>query len=179
MTRPLIFALTVALAPSLGWAIGFDEDEPPTPTETTTVCKDGQIYDEETESCVDPQSGALDDDTLYDAVREFAYAGQLTHAQTALAAMSNQHDDRVLTYWGFTHRKRGDMATGMAYYEQALARNPNNFLARSYMGQAFVDMGAVDRAEAQLDEIDARGGAGTWAATALATAINTGLTTNY
>ena len=55
----------------------------------------------------------LDDETLYGAVREFAYAGQYGHAQMALAAMSDQTDDRVLTYWGFTHRKMGDVAKGM------------------------------------------------------------------
>ena len=57
--------------------------------------------------------------------------------------------------------------------------NPDNLLARSYMGQGYVTEGRVDEAYAQLVEIRSRGGADGWPAEALETAIRTGVTTSY
>ncbi|MEL7116772.1 MAG: hypothetical protein AAGP08_14525, partial [Pseudomonadota bacterium] len=136
-----ILLTTALLFPVAAFAAGGGDSTPPKPTSTTLQCTDGKVASVDGKSCVAPQSGSLDDDTLYRAVREFAYAGQYIHAQEALAAMSDQTDDRVLTYMGFTHRKMGDTALGNAYYRQAIAANPDNLLARSYMGQGFVAEG--------------------------------------
>ena len=65
------------------------------------------------------------------------------------------------------------------YYDQALTRNPDNILARSYMGQGKVAAGDKVAAVIQLREIQARGGAGTWAETSLRSAIETGTTYSY
>ena len=172
----LIAALTV---PGLAIAKDRFDDDPPKPTQTTQDCTNGQVWDSRAGRCVSPQSGALDDDTLFGAVREFAYADQLENAQAALAAMSDQSDDRVLTYWGFTHRKLGDMDKGMSFYKAALEKNPGNIAARSYMGQAYVETGDLVAARRQLLEISAHGGAGTWSETSLRQAILTGVTYNY
>ena len=75
--------------------------------------------------------------------------------------------DRVLTYRGFIARKTGNVELGMAYYRQAIARNPDNLLVRSYMGQSLVEQGKPAEARVQLVEILARGGAGTWPAESL------------
>ncbi len=165
-----------------GYAAAKDGDRnasPPKPTPTTQQCTSGQVWDSRSNRCVGVRSDLLDDDTLYDAVREFAYAGQLQNAQAALAAMSDQSDDRVLTYWGFTHRKLGDLDTGMAFYRQALAKNPGNIAARSYMGQAFVQTGDLAAARAQLLEIRRHNGQVTWAEASIEQAIITGTTYNY
>lgn len=176
-------ALTILTATSLMttpvMAAGSGSVTPPKPTQTTKDCTNGQVWDEKTKACVDPQSGALNDDTLYGAVREFAYAGQYENAQNALRAMSNQNDDRVLTYWGFTTRKMGNTLQGMVYYAGALEQNPDNILARSYLGQAFVEQKDMESARAQLKEIRARGGKGTWAETSLRRAIKSGQTKDY
>jgi predicted Zn-dependent protease len=176
-------ALTILTASSLmtspAMAAGSSSATPPKPTQTTEDCTDGQVWDEKTKACVDPQSGALDDNTLYGAVREFAYAGQYGHAQNALRAMSDQNDDRVLTYWGFTIRKMGDVPGGMAFYARAIAQNPDNILVRSYMGQALIEQGNTQAARVQLGEIRARGGKGTWSETALNEALTTGKTRDY
>jgi len=95
-----------------------------------------------------------------------------------LAAMP-QDDDRTLTYMGFTTRKMGNAAAGMAFYTRALAVNPANILARSYMGQGMVEEGNIADALEQLRAIRAYGGTGTWAETSLRTAIATGQTFNY
>lgn len=165
--------------PVIALAVGSEEQEPPKPTQTTLECKDGQVWDDALKRCVDVKSGALDDDTLYGAAREFAYAGQLDNAMAALAAMSDPREDRVLTYMGFSLRKSGEVARGMDYYEAALQANPDNLLARSYMGQGFVALGKLDLAEEQLVEIRARGGTGGWPETALVRAISAGFSLDY
>ncbi|KAJ54580.1 hypothetical protein ACMU_17900 [Actibacterium mucosum KCTC 23349] len=172
----LALALT---APTFALAVGSDDFKPPKTTETTTECTDGQIYDETTKTCVDAKESSLGDDVLYQAVREFAYAGQYDAAKRAMDAMSNQQDDRVLTYRGFVNRKLGNTELAMQYYSAALTKNPDNLLARSYMGQGLAKAGNMPAARIQLSEIRARGGADTWAEIALADAIKTGVTYNY
>ena len=177
MRRLLLSALLTL--PTAAFAAGGGSDNPPTPTNTTKQCKSGQVWSQQANACVNAQQGSLDDDTLYGAVREFAYAGMYDEALGALAAMSDQSDDRVLTYLGFVHRKQGDVELGNAYYRQALATNPDNFLARSYMGQGFVESGKLDLARAQLTEIRTRGGRGTWAEISLRMAIENGRGYSY
>ena len=152
-------------------ALAVDTDKPPEPTPTTTACTDGKVWDHEEGACVDVREGSLDDETLYQAAREFAHAGQFPHAIAALEAMTERRSDRVLTYMGFTLRKSGNPAQGMGYYSAALARNPDNLLARSYMGQGMVELGHLEGARAELAQIRARGGAGTWPEIALLAAI--------
>jgi Tfp pilus assembly protein PilF len=67
----------------------------------------------------------------------------------------------------------------MTYYQAALAADPDNFLARSYMGQGHAEAGEIVLAQAQLSEIRARGGRGTWAEWSLRQAIQTGSGYNY
>ncbi|MDX2482780.1 MAG: hypothetical protein QNK42_03890 [Pseudodonghicola sp.] len=186
MRRAPVLGLSLGLAltltlPGLALAAGMggSDSTPPKPTETTGTCEGVQVWDPETETCVDPKEGALDADTLYRAVRELAYAGRYTDAQGVLRAMPDQGADRVLTYWGFTHRKMGHRVLARSFYERALAANPDNLLARSYMGQGFVADGDTDAAIAQWREIKARGGAGSWAEASLREAIRSGLTYNY
>ena len=177
-----MFRTTVIAAlfvPAFALAAGGGGATAPKPTETTKKCTDGKIWDKGSKACVQASNSHLDDDTLYGAVREFAHAGQLDHAQIALAAMSDQSEDRVLTYWGYTHRKMGDVEKGMAYYRLAIARNPANILARSYMGQALVEQGDLVGARLQLRAIAEAGGQGSWAQASLYQAIALGTTYSY
>lgn len=170
---PLILSAAVAL-PGAALAAGSSTNSPPTPTETTTKCKKGEIWDDKTKKCVAPQSGALDNDQRFAAVRELAYAGRPREALAVLDTMTEGNTDRVLTYRAFAWRKAGDVAKGMGFYQEALAQNPDNLLARSYMGQAYVEAGNIKLAQVQLDEIVARGGTGGWPETSLRKAIATG-----
>lgn len=176
--RGLIFAAMLAL-PAAAFAAGTETNEPPKPTATTTECAEGTVWDETQGKCVAPKESRLDDDGLFRAVRELAYAGRFGDAALALDAMSDEGSDRVLTYRGFLARSQGDLAGGEALYRAALEVNPDNLLARSYMGQGYVTEGRVDEAYAQLVEIRSRGGADGWPAKALETAIRTGVTTSY
>ena len=176
-----LLALTLSCAlPVAGFAAGSDDSSAPKQTNTTKKCAAGELWDEESKSCVKVEgANHLGDDVLYGAVRELAYAGRVKDAQIALAAMSNQAEDRVLTYWGFTHRKLGNLDTAMVFYDRALTQNPDNLLARSYMGQAHVAAGAYDLARAELREIRMRGGRNTWAEASLRLALDSGRGFNY
>lgn len=178
MLKLTAILLTTAL-PFAAFAAGSDDTAPPAPTETTTQCPKGEIFDADAQKCKNPQDASLGDDTRFGAVRELAYAGRYGEALATLNAMQEGESDRVLTYLGFITRKSGDMPGGMAYYARALEVNPDNILVRSYMGQALVELGDIAAAARQLDEIRARGGAGTWAEASLAHAVGTGQTLNY
>lgn len=176
--RVLAILMLTAL-PYAALAAGSGNDEPPTPTQTSKDCKDGEIWDEKTTKCVAPETTGMNDDTRFLAVRELAYAGRPEDALRVLASMTEGKTDRVLTYLGFANRKAGRLEEGLAYYAQALDANPDNILARSYLGQAYVDMNELVLASVQLDEIRQRGGAGSWAETTLARAVASGETTSY
>lgn len=159
-----------------------DSTAPPATTPTSSKCADGEFYDWASKTCKKPRvKGAVDDDTLYRAVRELAYAGRHESSLMLIEAMSDeaQTSDRVLTYLGFNHRKLGNVDLGLAYYRKALAINPDNILVRSYLGQHFAETGQIALARAQLGEIRRRGGRNTWAEFALRMAIDTGHGTNY
>ena len=180
MIRTALMTSTLLLAPALAFAAGSYDATPPKETATTTECEGTQVWDEDTETCVDAvEESKLDDDARYGAVRELAYAGRNEDAQAVLSAMADQAEARVLTYWGFTHRKMGNAALATAYYERAIAVNPDNILARSYMGQGFVEEGRTSDAIEQWRQIKARGGDGTWAEASLRAAIRTGMTYSY
>jgi tetratricopeptide (TPR) repeat protein len=175
----MILAATVALAPYAAFAAGTGTSEPPTPTETTTECEAGTVWDEKTKACVKAEESSLNDDQRFDAVRELAYAGRYDDAKMVLAAMTEGETSRVMTYQGFLLRQTGEIEAGIAAYERAIALDPANILARSYFGQLLVQMNELVLAEAQLDAIRTHGGIGTWAETALSTAIKTGVTYTF
>ena len=174
-----ITLIAAFLAPGLAFASGSDVTTPPKPTETTQKCKGGQIWDNTAQKCKNPERSQFSPDTLFAAAREFAYAEQYLSAQRTLAAMPDQDAARVQTYMGFTTRKMGDAAGGMVYYQAALARDPSDILARSYMGQVLVEEGDTVGAYRELMAIRDHGGAGTWAEASLRSAIETGQTYSY
>ncbi|UWQ60043.1 tetratricopeptide repeat protein [Leisingera caerulea] len=173
-------ALAAALTlPVAALAASGNDWNPPKPTETTKTCKGKRVWDEQKKRCVRPRKSSLNQEQLLGAARELAYAGRQEDAQAVLSAMADQQESLVLTYWGFTHRKLGDLELAQAYYDQALARDPDNILARSYMGQGLVQQGKHGAALIQWKEIRARGGDGTWAEASLRSALETGASYSY
>lgn len=173
-------ALAAALTlPVAALAASGNDWNPPKPTETTKTCKGKRVWDEQKKRCVRPRKSSLNQEQLLGAARELAYAGREEDAQAVLSAMADQQDSVVLTYWGFTHRKLGNSELAQDYYDQALARDPDNILARSYMGQGLVEQGNFGAALIQWKEIKARGGDGTWAEASLRSALETGASHSY
>lgn len=167
-----------ALLIPLAFAAGDDTTSPPAPTPTPR-CPEDQIHDRKADKCVPVKSSALSDEDRYQAVRELAYLEKYAGATLVLDAMSDQGEDRVLTYRGFLKRKVGQMDQAMRYYRVAIEKNPNNLLVRSYMGQGFVESGDLAAARQQHEEILARGGKGTWAEASLRDALASGRTYGY
>jgi tetratricopeptide (TPR) repeat protein len=175
----MILAAALVFAPHLALAAGSDDSEPPTPTETTTECAEGTVWDEKTKTCIKAEDSSLNDDQRFGAVRELAYASRYDEALAVLATMREGETSRVMTYRGFLLRQTGHIEYGIAAYERAIALDPANALARSYYGQLLVQMDELALAEAQLTQIRAHGGTGTWAETSLAAAIRTGVTYTF
>jgi tetratricopeptide (TPR) repeat protein len=172
---PLCAVIALGVA-SPSFAVGDNDEGEPTQTETTKKCPKGEVWDATKKACEKIKEGRLqlDDDTLYEDARELAYAGRYEDALAVLALMEEGDTDRVLTYKGFVTRKMGNMSRGLAYYHEAIELNPDNFLARSYLGQAYVELGRIEDAQAELVQIAERGGEKTWPYKALDTAIKTG-----
>jgi tetratricopeptide (TPR) repeat protein len=111
-----------------------------------------------TKACVRLVAGLLDDQDLYEQGRDLAKEGRYEEALVVLAAIVNQNDPKVLNYTGYSHRKAGRLETGVAFYQKALAINPDFILAREYLGEGYVAAGRIDLAMVQLDEIKNRCG---------------------
>jgi Flp pilus assembly protein TadD len=63
------------------------------------------------------------------------------------------HPD-ILTYEGYTWRKKGDYARAEAYYQQALAIAPNHIGATEYYGELKVAKGDIAGARVMLAKLD-------------------------
>lgn len=171
--------LTVAAAVSwagMAWAVFPEDDTPPVATPTTIICPEGTVWDTDEALCVSIEETGLvsDPGLLLRTVRELAYAGRNADALALLARAPDPSDTMVLTYTGYATRSMGDMDRGLDYYDRALAADPDNLLARAYLGMAYLILGAKEQAHVQLAQIRARGGAGGWPDRALADAIARG-----
>lgn len=168
----LLLAAALTLAPMTAFAAG---PEPTTPAPTAEEeCENGLVWNPDTEMCEEAAESGQDDATLLDSAQRYAYAGNYGDAQTVLKAVKSQDASRTLALWGFTHRKMGHTDVGLAFYDKALAANPDNILARSYLGEAKITMGDYQGAREQLAEIRARGGAGSRAEKLLLRAMQVG-----
>ncbi len=118
--------------------------------------KDGRVWDMKKLVCQNAQSGSLDDESIYEAGREFALDGRYNDAITTLNYVANAQDKRVLNYLGYAYRKSGHVDVGLTSYKQALAIDPNYTLVREYLGEALIQMGDITGAKGQLAEIKNR-----------------------
>ena len=59
----------------------------------------------------------------------------------------------ALNYLGFSNRKLGKYPDAVAYYQKALAVNPDHRGANEYLGEAHLEMNQLDQAEARLDHL--------------------------
>ncbi len=172
-------ALTALLSATPALAVDPNDPDLPMPSPTTTSCAEGTVWDPEDKKCRDPDSAALSNDARYAAARELAHAGRFKDAGKAIDSMTEGATDRVLTYRGFLLRKSGSPERARAAYDAALSLNPDNILARSYLGQGLLAAGDRAGARAQLSEIRRRGGRDTWAEVSLRLALGSGASLGY
>jgi tetratricopeptide (TPR) repeat protein len=153
-SAPLAYA-----APSAGSSEPAATDKPLTKkqvAEKAKCKKDGRVWNMKKLVCEDAQNGGLDDESIYEAGREFALDGRYNEAITTLNYAANAQDKRVLNYLGYSYRKAGHVDVGLTYYKQALAIDPDYTLVREYLGEALIQMGDISGAKGQLLEIKNR-----------------------
>jgi tetratricopeptide (TPR) repeat protein len=127
-------------------------------------CKPGEVWDPEASRlfgkgrCVseaemkkgkDEQQGLI-----YDYGKALADAGEYRHAISVLHMAPDQSDARVLNYLGFSWRKLGDFDRALAHYQAAIALDPDYSLVREYLGEAYLQLGMLEAARAQLSAIE-------------------------
>ncbi len=63
-------------------------------------------------------------------------------------------DPDVLNYLGYAHRQLDKNELALEYYMQALAAKPKHKGANEYLGELYLKMGELEKAEAQLEKLD-------------------------
>lgn len=126
--------------------------------QTVKKCKKGEVRSKQTKKCVKVSYGILPDEDLYQQGAALAQAGEYDWALSALRAIRNQNDPRVLNYTGYSLRKSGRLDEAIDHYRKALAINPDFVLAREYLGEGYVAAGRIDLAMVELNEIASRCG---------------------
>ncbi len=121
---------------------------------STPSCPKGEVWNSHQGKCARNTSG-LDDKQLYTQGRDLALAGRYAEALTALEAVKNQNDAMVLTMIGYSKRKLGNTDAGLAFYQRALAIDPNNVNTHEYLGEAYAEKGQLDLAKAELVKVAA------------------------
>jgi tetratricopeptide (TPR) repeat protein len=119
---------------------------------STPSCPKGEVSNHG--KCTKATS-SLDDKQLYTQGRDLALAGRYAEALTALEAVKNQNDAMVLTMIGYSKRKLGNSDEGLAFYQRALAIEPNNVNTHEYLGEAYAEKGKLDLAKAELVKVAA------------------------
>ncbi len=129
-----------------------------------TKCADGKVWDPDYKGwftkgkCVDAAEIKKPKEEkqgmIYDYGRWLAQSGEFGDAIAVLKQAPDQEDPRVLNYLGYSNRKLGNMDTALAYYRAAVAKNPDFTLVREYLGEAYVQLGALEQAREQLSEIE-------------------------
>lgn len=163
-----LVALAAAAGMSLaasGASLAASDDSPPTSGSAAKPqdCPQGQVWDPEAPrlfgkgKCVDPAdvkaSGTQKQSLIYDYGRSLAKDGQYEAAIAVLRAAPQADDPRVLNYLGFAHRKLGRMDAALGYYRAAVSIDPDYGLVREYLGEAYVQLGDLEKAREQLTEI--------------------------
>jgi tetratricopeptide (TPR) repeat protein len=82
------------------------------------------------------------------AIAQFKYDEAKGYLQKVLAAKPEDAD--ALNLMGFAERKLGDPTESLAYYNKALAQNPKHLGANEYLGELYLEMKDVKKAEERL-----------------------------
>lgn len=118
-------------------------------------CFGKRIWDATAKKCVkEEKSSSIDQDSIYTHGRNLARAGQYENAIRVLYLAHDQNDPRVLNYLGYSNRKLGNMDKALTYYHAAVAANPDFSLVREYLGEAYIQLGQLEKAREQLTQIE-------------------------
>lgn len=160
------FCAGLAIAAS-GHALAAGDSDSPATTTTTAKCPKGQVFDPEAPrlfgkgKCVDAADlGKSSKDKsdkqslIYENGKALARAGRFEEAIAVLEMAPDRHDPRVLNYLGYSNRKLGRVDEALAYYRAAVDQDPDFSLVREYLGEAYIQLGQLEKAREQLSEIE-------------------------
>lgn len=125
LTASLTAAAALALVATA--ALAMDSASPPPPTKSSAFI-DGQR-----------------------AVNAKDYAKAVPLLEKAVA--DNPKDADADNLLGYSYRKLGQQKAAFMYYQRALQIDPNNRGANEYLGELYVEMNDLPKAEAQLQKI--------------------------
>ena len=137
--------LATLMMTALPFAAGSDDTAPPTPTQTSKDCKDGEIWDEKTSLCVAPATTGMNNDQRFLAVRELAYTGRLEDGLAYYAEALAQTPDNIQarSYLEQAYVEMNELVLASAELDQIRLRG--GVMGRSVFGQ-----GRGNRANNQL-----------------------------
>ena len=126
-------------------------------TPSAPDCPDGEVWSKKWKKCILAGHKDVTGEERYEQGWVLAKSGEY-HRAIAMLKLADQSDPRVLNYLGYSHRKSGDLKTGIKYYKAALAIDPDFVLAREYLGEGYVKAGRLDLAKLELEQIGKRCG---------------------
>ncbi|HEY7766514.1 MAG TPA: tetratricopeptide repeat protein [Aestuariivirgaceae bacterium] len=119
----------------------------------TQTCKNGQVWDKKKKKCVQANSQIFPDSELTEQAWALARKGDFEAGRQLFELVADKNKPEVLNGLGYTNRKLGQFDQAIAYYNQAIALDPNYAEAREYLGEGYVVLGKLDLAKEQLAEI--------------------------
>lgn len=85
-------------------------------------------------------------------VEQSQYAEAIPLLKQVVAAEPNNADAYNLL--GYSHRKLGDFDSALGYYQSALKFKPQHLGANEYLGELYLQMGDLEKAEERLKVLD-------------------------
>ena len=149
------------------FAVGDDEHIIPAEPEDTPTTQ-ASI----SETNVQPSETAGERSSRFIAARDLVLRGNYQAGLAALQRLNPDSDPDVAAYTGYAYSKLGRPADAKAWYEKALALDPNHLWALSYYGLLMVEQVNVRSARENLEKIKSIcGGVGCYAYASLQAAI--------
>jgi tetratricopeptide (TPR) repeat protein len=139
----LAWGLAVAARPSNAVILEAD----PVPT-----CPPGEVFDSGAGQCATDTTRLNDADLMANAKRRIDDE-RFEEARALLDAVEQKNSARYFNYRGFVTRKLGDPKGALVYYRRALILDPYYAEAREYLGEAYLMLGRIGDAEAELVQI--------------------------
>ena len=118
-------------------------------------CKEGKVWVKAKLRCMEEEEAKkLEQSSIYETGRDLAYIGEYDKAIRWLTLAPDQSDPRVNNMLGFSNRKLGNMDVALAHYYKAINADPDYSLVREYLGEAYIQLGMLEKAREQLTEIE-------------------------
>ncbi len=86
------------------------------------------------------------------AIAQSDYEAAIGHLDKVLAAQPNNPD--VLNLMGFSKRKLGNQSEALQYYDRALSLQPNHIGANEYLGELYLELKNVTKAQERLQVLE-------------------------